>query len=369
MSPPSGAAWAYRTLAWPFLRLLDPEIAHGAAIRALRCGLVPRPRPRAHGVLGCTLWGLEFESPVGLAAGFDKDALVVDAMLAQGFGFVEVGTVTPRPQTGNPRPRVFRLTRDRAAINRLGFNSTGSQAVAARLGARRRAGIVGVNIGPNAETADAVADYRSGAQGLAHLADYLAINVSSPNTPGLRALQTRDALAKLLGAVRDALAREATAGAPPLVLKIAPDLDAQGLDDVAHVALAQGVDGIIATNTTLTRPDSLIARRRDEAGGLSGRPLFDLSTAVLGGLYRRTGGRVPLIGVGGIETGRDAYLKIRAGASLVQLYTALIYHGPGLAASITDELAALVAADGFANVADAVGADHRISDRRRPSVL
>jgi dihydroorotate dehydrogenase len=303
---------------------------------------------------------LDFDSPVGLAAGFDKDALVVDAMLTRGFGFVEVGTVTPRPQIGNPRPRVFRLTRDGAAINRLGFNSTGSQAVAARLGVRKRAGIVGVNIGRNAVTADAVADYRSGAGCFAHLADYLVINVSSPNTPGLRALQTRDALEELLPAVRGALAREGRAGAPPLLLKIAPDLDAEGLDDVADVALAQGVDGIIATNTTLARPDSLIEQRRDEAGGLSGRPLFALSTAVLGGLYRRTGGKIPLIGVGGVETGRDAYLKIRAGASLVQLYTALIYHGPSLVASITGELAALVEADGFANVADAVGADHRI---------
>ena len=360
MSPPSGAVRAYRTLAWPFLRLLDPETAHATAIRALRCGLVPRPRPRTYGVLGCTLWGLDFDSPVGLAAGFDKDALVVDAMLARGFGFVEVGTVTPRPQIGNPRPRVFRLTRDGAAINRLGFNSTGSQAVAARLGARKRAGIVGVNIGPNAETADAVADYRSGARCFAHLADYLVINVSSPNTPGLRALQTRDALDELLPAVRDALAREGRAGAPPLLLKIAPDVDAEGLDDVADVALAQGVDGIIATNTTLARPDSLIEQRRDEAGGLSGRPLFALSTAVLGGLYRRTGGKIPLIGVGGVETGRDAYLKIRAGASLVQLYTALIFDGPGLVASITGELAALIEADGFAKLADAVGADHRI---------
>ncbi|HJO69495.1 MAG TPA: quinone-dependent dihydroorotate dehydrogenase [Rhodospirillales bacterium] len=359
MSPPSGAVWAYRAFAWPFLRLLDPETAHEAAIRALRWGLVPRPRPRTYGVLGCTLWGLEFESPVGLAAGFDKDAQVVDAMLARNFGFVEVGTVTPRPQKGNPRPRVFRLTRDGAAINRLGFNNTGSQAVAARLGARRRAGIVGVNIGRNAEIADAVADYRAGARCFAHLADYLAINVSSPNTPGLRALQTRDALEELLRAVRDTLEREGRAGALPLLLKIAPDLDAEELDDVADVALAQGIDGIIATNTTLARPDSLVEQRRDEAGGLSGRPLFAPSTAVLAGMYRRTGGKVPLIGVGGIETGRDAYLKIRAGASLVQLYTGMIYHGPGLVASITGELAALVEADGFANVADAVGADHR----------
>ncbi|MDP6805595.1 MAG: quinone-dependent dihydroorotate dehydrogenase [Rhodospirillales bacterium] len=359
MSPPSRAVWAYRTLAWPFLRLLDPETAHEAAIRALQWGMVPRPRRRRYDVLGCRLWGLDFESPVGLAAGFDKDALVVDAMLAQGFGFVEVGTVTPKPQTGNPRPRVFRLTRDGAAINRLGFNSTGAQAVAARLGARRRTGIVGVNIGRNAETADAVADYRAGAACFSHLADYLAINVSSPNTPGLRDLQARDALEGLLRAVRDALEREGRGGAPPLLLKIAPDLDEEGLDAVAQVALAEGVDGIIATNTTLARPDSLIEQRRDEVGGLSGRPLFALSTAVLGGLYRRTGGKIPLIGVGGMETGRDAYMKIRAGASLVQLYTALIYHGPGLVASIIGELAALVEADGFANVADAVGADHR----------
>ncbi len=353
----------------PLLWRLDAEAAHGLTVRALRAGLVPTPTPFDDEVLRIRLWGLDVPNPVGLAAGFDKNAEMVDAMARLGFGFVEVGTVTPRPQPGNPRPRLFRLPADRAVVNRMGFNNDGAAAVAARLAGRRPAVpvVVGVNLGKNKTSTDAAADYAAGVDALAGVADYLVVNVSSPNTPGLRALQGRAALADLLDAVLTARDR-AGGRRPPLLLKIAPDLTDEDKADIAEVALTAGLDGLIATNTTIERPPSLADPRRGEAGGLSGRPLREMATRVLAEMYGLTGGRLPLIGVGGIASGADAYARIRAGASLVQLYTALVYEGPGLVNRIKRELAQCLHVDGFASVADAVGADHRpAADRGAPA--
>jgi dihydroorotate dehydrogenase len=287
---------------------------------------------------------------VGLAAGFDKNAQAPDAMARFGFGFVECGTVTPRPQAGNPRPRLFRLQEDRAVINRMGFNNDGMAAAARNLARRKGNGIVGINIGANRDSGDRIADYVACFAALAPQADYVAVNVSSPNTPGLRGLQNRDELARLL----DRLLAARGGGKIPLLLKIAPDLDDQALDDIAAVVLASGIEGLIVSNTTVARPalNSIHAR---ETGGLSGQPLFAPSTEILKKMYARLGARIVLVGVGGIASGADAYAKIRAGASLVQLYTALVYGGPGLAARVNHDLAALLAEDGFASVADAVG--------------
>jgi dihydroorotate dehydrogenase len=350
---------SYR-LVWPLLRVIEPETAHRLSVAALKAGLVPVPQRFEDPILEVGLWGLTFPNPVGLAAGFDKDAEVADRMLDQGFGFVEVGTVTPRPQGGNPRPRLFRLEADRAVINRFGFNNQGLEAAGRRLAERRRlggAGIVGANVGPNRHSPDPAADCATGVAALAGLVDYLVINVSSPNTPGLRDLQGRRALEALLDA---ALAARAEAGAtPPVLVKIAPDLAPEDLRDIAEVALFAGIDGLIATNTTIERPAGLVGRHLDEIGGLSGRPLFEPSTAVLAELYRLTEGRLPLIGVGGIASGTDAYAKIRAGASLVQLYTALVYEGPRLVGRVNRDLAHLLRADGFSSVAEAVGSGVR----------
>lgn len=351
-------------LAAALLRLLPPETAHRATIQLLAAGLVPRSSGEIDPSLRVRLWGRDFPNPIGLAAGFDKDAEVSDACLRLGFGFVEVGSVTPRPQPGNPRPRLFRLSEDRAIINRMGFNSRGLEVTAANLAARdRRAGIVGANLGKNRQSYDAAADYAAGAARLAPLADYLVINVSSPNTPGLRALQSRENLVRLVSAVAEARAAAAPRSPPPLLLKIAPDLTDADKEDIAAVALeshaAGGIDGMIVSNTTIARPASLRSRHAGEPGGLSGRPLLTPSTAVLADMYRLTAGRLPFIGVGGVASGADAYAKIRAGASLVQLYTAMVYEGPGIVRRIQRELAALLRADGFAEVAAAVGADHR----------
>lgn len=344
-------------LALPLLRALEPEKAHRLTIKAL--GLLPTPRTgEDEAILGVRIWGRALPNPVGLAAGFDKNAEVCDAMLGHGFGFVEVGTVTLRPQSGNPRPRVFRLRRERALINRLGFNNEGLNAVADRLAKRRdRKGCVGVNIGPNRYSPGPIADCAVMVQALAALADYLVINISSPNTPGLRDLQQEAAFRALLAAVLEARAR--AKAHVPILVKIAPDLDAAVLEALAAAAVAAGIDGLIATNTTLARPKTLSDPRRREAGGLSGPPLFAASTAILAEAYRLTKGRIPIIGVGGVSSGRDAYAKIRAGATLVQLYTALVYQGPGLVARIKRELAAHLRADGFGSITEAVGSGVR----------
>ncbi len=341
----------------PILRALPPEAAHRLTLVALAAGLGGRVRTPDPPILAQRLWGREFPNPIGIAAGFDKDGRVPDALLGLGFGFVEIGTVTPLPQPGNAKPRVFRLEPDRALINRLGFNSLGLDRLVARLEARRsHAGIVGVNIGRNRDSADAVADYAEGVRRTAALADYLVINVSSPNTPGLRDLQANAILEDLL---RRLLAtRAATGASPPLLVKIAPDLSTDERADIAAVALATGIDGIVVANTTVARPPGLGSRHKGEAGGLSGRPLFAPSTALLGEIYRLTGGRLPLVGVGGVASAADAYAKIRAGASLVQLYTALVFAGPVLLGRIKAGLAKLLRRDGFASIAEAVGADH-----------
>jgi dihydroorotate dehydrogenase len=348
-------------IAQRLLRLLPPETAHRLTLRAL--AHAPRAflgrSPPDDPILGTRLFGLDFPNPIGLAAGFDKNAEAFAPALRLGFGFVEIGSVTPRPQAGNPRPRLFRLPEDRAVINRMGFNNDGLAAVQRRLTRRPSAGasrgILGANLGKNKESPDAAADYAAGVQALAPLADYLVINVSSPNTPGLRALQGRRALEALLAAVGEARGGKS----PPLLLKIAPDLAEADKQDIAEVALAGGLDGLIVSNTTIARPASLRGSAAKEAGGLSGRPLFGPSTTVLADMYRLTGGRLPLIGVGGISSGEDAYAKIRAGASLLQLYTALIYEGPGLVQRIKLDLAAHLRRDGFGQLGQAVGADHR----------
>jgi dihydroorotate dehydrogenase len=351
----------------PLLRRLDPEVAHGLTLRALARGLAPRRPGPDDPILASRVWGRDFANPIGLAAGFDKDAAVVAPLFDLGFGFVEVGTITPRPQAGNPRPRVFRLPEDRAVINRLGFAGAGAAAAARRL-ARWRAeggraeggrGILGVNLGKNRDSRDAAADYAAGARALGRYADYLVINVSSPNTPGLRALQGRAELERLVEAVRGALAETLPGAPPPLLIKIAPDLAPADLEDIAAVALERALDGLIATNTTVARPAGLAGRHRAETGGLSGRPLFAPATRILAETYRLTGGRIPLIGVGGVASGAEAYAKIRAGASLVQLYTGLIYEGPALVPRIKAELARLLRRDGFASLGAAVGADQK----------
>nr|WP_295832442.1 quinone-dependent dihydroorotate dehydrogenase [uncultured Azospirillum sp.] len=351
-------------LAGPLLFRFDPETAHGLTIRMLKTGLVPPARGKDEPALHTRVWGLDFTNPVGLAAGFDKNAEVVDAMLNQGFGFVEPGSVTPRPQPGNPRPRLFRLVEQRAVINRMGFNNEGLEAFAQRLerrreSAKRAPGIVGANLGKNKDTVDAADDYVIGVRRLAPLADYLVVNVSSPNTPGLRALQGRDPLRALLERVLEARASCGLSRNPPLLLKIAPDLTVEDKSDIAAVALESGIDGLIVSNTTIARPDSIPAAMRSEAGGLSGAPLFEASTSVLREIYALTGGKLPIVGVGGVATGEDAYAKIRAGASLVQLYSAMVYAGPAVVHRIRRELAELLRRDGFRSVAEAVGADHR----------
>ncbi|MBX9946403.1 MAG: quinone-dependent dihydroorotate dehydrogenase [Reyranella sp.] len=341
------------SLADSLLARLDAETAHGLALRVLKSGLMPADRRPDPSSLGVTVWGRRLANPVGLAAGFDKNAEVADAMLGLGFGLVEIGSVTPRPQDGNPRPRLFRLAEDRGVINRMGFPGAGLEAARARLAARGRRGFVGVNVGANKDSADRAADYVACSVALAPYADYLVCNVSSPNTPGLRSLQGRTQLADLLKRVQDAIARKPV----PLVVKIAPDASYDDLDDIVAVCRDLRMDGIIVGNTTLSRPATLQSPRRDEAGGLSGAPLMALSTDVLRRTARRVEGQFPLIGCGGVGSGADAYAKIRAGATLVQLYSAMVYGGPPLIRRIKDELAALLVRDGFATVAAAVGAD------------
>ena len=319
----------------------------------------PRARADEWPRLRTRLAGLDLPNPIGMAAGFDKNAEAPDALLAAGFGFVECGTVTPLAQPGNPCPRLFRLNEDRAVINRLGFNNEGLDVFVARLQERgKRAGVVGANVGANKESADRVADYVRGMQRVWPFCAYVTANISSPNTPGLRGLQERGALEDLLGRLREARAAlEAAHGRRPLFLKIAPDLDEIAIRDIAEIALAFGLDALIVSNTTLARPPHLRSDRHGEAGGLSGRPLLHPSTEILRAFARVLAGRLPLIGVGGVESGESALVKIKAGASAVQLYTGLVFEGPGLAVRIARQLDALLAAEGFASIADAVGKD------------
>ena len=334
------------------LTAFDPENAHRLAIRALKAGLGPRGGADDP-VLATTLAGIALPNPVGLAAGFDKNAEVFGPMLRAGFGFVECGTVTPLPQAGNPRPRMFRLRQDRAVINRLGFNNEGLEAYAARLDRGRR-GVVGANIGANKDAADRIGDYVTGLKRLWGKADYFTINISSPNTPGLRLLQTREALDELLGRLAEARAALPAQGRVPMFLKIAPDLEAGEPEAIVERCLTHGLEGIIVSNTTVSRPP-LASPAREETGGLSGAPLFELATRVLGEVHAAAAGRLALIGVGGVSSGAEAYSKIRAGAQAVQLYSALAYDGPGLVERIKRDLAARLRADGFASVAEASG--------------
>jgi dihydroorotate dehydrogenase len=335
------------------LRLLPAERAHRLTIAALKAGLAGSSSARPDPVLNQHLFGLDFPSPVGLAAGFDKNAEVPDAMLRLGFGFVEIGSVTPRPQAGNPQPRLFRLPEDRAVINRMGFNNDGVAAVRQRLEKRDRpAGIVGVNLGKNKETEKASDDYAIGARELGPFADYLVVNVSSPNTPGLRALQG----AAELNAIVSATCAELPAGNRPAVLvKIAPDLGDSDKADIAGAVRAGGIDGLIISNTTIGRPDTLKGAAKGETGGLSGQPLTGLALRTLKDMRSLLGADVPLIGVGGISNGQDAWERITAGASLIQLYTALVYEGPGLVGELNADLARRTRQAGFASIAEAVG--------------
>lgn len=341
------------------MRLLDPETAHGAALLGLRAGVGPRARADKFPRLKTTLAGLDLPNPVGMAAGFDKNCDAPDALFAAGFGFVECGTVTPLPQIGNPRPRIFRLSADRSIINRLGFNNQGLDHFADRLAARAgKRGIIGANVGANKDSADRTADYVLGMGRVWKHATYVTANISSPNTPGLRGLQERGALEDLLGRMRDARgALEATHGKRPLFLKVAPDLDDAAVRDIAELVPMYGLDALIVSNTTLQRPPHLTSEFAEEAGGLSGQAVFQISTHTLRLFAQALDGKLPLIGVGGVANGATALAKIKAGASAVQLYSALVYEGPGLVARILDELDGLLAADGFDNVSEAVGAD------------
>lgn len=351
-------------LARPLLWRLQPETAHSAALWVLRAGFgnlatskrARRPDPP---ILHQTLWGLNFRNPIGVAAGFDKDGYAPGELLRLGFGCVEVGTVTPRPQPGNELPRVFRLNEDEAIINSMGFPSEGLDAVLGRRPFSDQHGVVGLNIGKNRDTKDAISDYAEGVRRASPIADYLVVNVSSPNTPGLRDLQRRAPLEQLLHTLLET--RRSTGFKPPLLVKIAPDLNSDECADIAAAALSTGIDGIVIANTTVARPPDLISSSAHKAGGLSGPPLFATSTALLAEMYRLTQGRLPLIGVGGISNAADAYAKIRAGASLIQLHTALIYSGLNLVSRLKEGLINFLRADGFRNIADAVGIAHSIN--------
>lgn len=332
------------------LRLLDPETAHDLAIRALQA--VPLPEaPADDPILRTGLAGLDLPNPVGLAAGLDKNGVALRGLSKLGFGFVECGSVTPLAQPGNPKPRLFRLSEDRAIINRMGFNNAGLEAFADRLAHRPRGAVVGANLGANKDTEDKAADYVAGLVRLKGLADYVTVNVSSPNTPGLRALQGRAALDDLLGRLAEARGEDPT----PVFLKVAPDLDAAEIGLIVEASLDHRIDALIVSNTTLDRPDGLRAPDRGEAGGLSGAPLKARAAAALAAAADAAAGRLPLIAVGGIDSGAEAWARIRAGASAVQIYSALIYDGPGLVGRIKRDLAARLRAEGFSTVAQAVG--------------
>ena len=348
----------------PFVHSFDAESAHKLTIAALKVGLNGKMgRSKDPENLKTSVFGLSFGNPIGLAAGFDKNAEVLVATGNIGFGFTEAGTVTPEPQHGNEKPRLFRLPEDNAVINRFGFNNEGLEYFARGLkklkpGSKKP---FGANVGANKLTEDKTADYVKGIQSLYGLADYFTVNISSPNTPGLRALQSASALTDLVERVLEARKTEMNAGKPfvPILVKIAPDLTQDDINDICNVALSHNLDGLIVSNTTIVRPAGLKSSHRNEMGGLSGAPLMDPSTEILSKIYEATRGQIPLIGVGGIASGADAYRKIRAGASLVQLYSALVYQGPGLVNRIKRELSALLKQDGYQRVADAVGADQK----------
>ncbi|XP_014208444.1 dihydroorotate dehydrogenase (quinone), mitochondrial [Copidosoma floridanum] len=354
----------YDNVAMPLARLINPEVAHRIAVVTTKLGLSPVQKTSDPPVLKTTLWGLEFENPLGMAAGFDKHAEAVQGLCKMGFGFVEIGSVTPEPQPGNPKPRVFRLPEDKALINRYGFNSEGHEVVHKRLQNLKQSkdfqGIIGVNLGKNKTSEDAAHDYVSGILRFSDVADYFVVNVSSPNTPGLRSLQAKKELEELLTRVNEA--RQKTERKPPLLLKIAPDLTSEEKKDIAEVVLGKETrtDGIIVSNTTLSR-DNLQNPHKNEAGGLSGAPLGELSTGTIADMHRLTSGKLPIIGVGGIFDGASAYSKIKAGASLIQIYTSFAYHGPPIVSKIKRELAALLEQDGCTSVAEAVGKEYKQS--------
>lgn len=342
----------FQSIGRRLLFTLDPEDAHGLSIKALKTGLVPSCPPTNDPALRVTVAGLDFHNPLGMAAGYDKNAEIPDALLKLGFGFTEVGTLTPLAQAGNPKPRIFRLVEDNAVINRLGFNNEGHEQAFRRLSDRRgRKGIVGVNIGANKDSADRVADYVAGIYKFHALASYFTVNISSPNTPGLRDLQARDSLKDLLSKVLEAREEAALQSGTkrPVFLKIAPDLPDASLDDIAAEIALQPLDGLIVSNTTLSRTGLRV--KSAEAGGLSGVPLFDRSTIVLAKMRQRVGADLPIIGVGGIDSAATAITKIRAGADLIQLYTSMIYRGPGLAAEILKDMSATLKSDGIGNIA------------------
>ena len=338
-------------LARPLLFTLDPETAHRLTVAALKA--MPARGPVQPGPLAVDVAGVSFPNPIGMAAGFDKDGEVPDQLLALGFGFAEVGSITPLPQAGNPKPRLFRLTPDRAVINRMGFNNGGAEAARVRLAARaNRPGVIGINIGANKDSADRIADYATMTRIMAPLATYLAVNISSPNTPGLRALQDEAALTELLDAV---IAARGEAG-PPVFLKVAPDLEPADIDAIARIAMDRKLGALIVSNTTISRP-ALQSHHAGETGGLSGAPLRPLALQRIRDFRSATGGAIPLVGVGGIASAEDAWARIRAGASLVQLYSAMVYEGPGLARRIAKGLEQLMQRDGFTAIADAVGSE------------
>jgi dihydroorotate dehydrogenase len=343
----------------PCLFALDPEWAHEVTLLALQTGLYPRPRLSPSPLLAQSIWGLNFANPLGMAAGYDKDARVPGALLKLGFAFTEIGTITPLPQPGNPKPRLFRLTKDHAVINRLGFNSGGHDAAFNRLNLARPNGIVGINVGANKESADRTEDYVKGLEKFYPLASYFMANISSPNTPGLRDLQAPAALDDLLERMLRARDRLIEAGAPrkPIIVKIAPDIADEDLPAIVDRLVAHNVDGIAVSNTTLSRDGILDRKTGKQAGGLSGRPLFHRATVLLARVYRLTSGRIPIVGIGGIDSGATALAKIKAGASLVQIYSGLVYEGPGLVSDITSHLAHAVEAEGVASISNLVGRD------------
>ena len=347
------------------IQLLPPEISHFLTIKFLKLGFGQNFIKQSFNqspILKQFIWDLEFINPIGLAAGFDKNGEVIDQTLKLGFGFVEIGTVTPEPQYGNDKPRIFRLVKDKAIINHLGFNNEGKDKVKNRLSKRKDditsiSGVLGLNIGKNSNTTDLSNDYTNCILTLGPYVDYMVINISSPNTPGLRNLQNRGYLENLIISIKQNIKDDSILKNKPLLIKIAPDLDEEQKRDIALTSLAQGINGIIVSNTTLKRSDSLKDKNKNEIGGLSGKPLFLPSTLLLREMYNLTGGKIPLIGVGGISTGKDVYEKIKAGASLVQLYTGLVFEGPQIINNINKELYYLLRADGFNNISEAIGSD------------